>query len=518
MVEISLTADSYVENLRAMEELYIDRPDRAPLLTLGAIVVGPRGVGKTALLLKLLVDMRKGGTYYPVYISGERYLSKISSEGQKLEGVRNQERLQELAGAVSLAVAQAILNSFQNFPLGADSEALPSWIRSEVQGAVDLKQADAWLTERIRDVVENRVAQVTPLRVPPLIEVAAHFGRFARSQGRQLVVLIDQLDDLAPFIYPDLVQLFARGQPFLPIVAMRPCPTAPGSLALPPGFRPGDNFEPVYIGLEAGSEAWGRFLLSVASRLELRPEVSMTITKAIASIAPLFVSVRSFIAFATRMEAEFGLGRTSEAALNKAFESVCVNEEALARIVLTSFGGDPGATLKEWRRIARVESGVPYRPTHVKLSYGALLSPSAHDEGFIRTCVKEGLFILDHEWIPGEDPVEFQLAPLLLANPSQFGYSFVNAKPGPRQDVTVKFDTLDEWSSAQVRLPRRGNSEPSVFVSHSMVSGPGGTDEIIRTLKTALGTRIKLVVGRVANTIQYSPESELSRTGLTVKG
>jgi len=508
MREISsprIEADAEKFDFSAAARLYLQQPEGEPPISRNAIVVGPRGVGKTMLLKTLYWRHRDSATVVPVYLELERWTSRLAVEMTPYGRTKVTPRDRELQACANLALTKGLITGLADIPGLSDPYQIiaPMLPKSLIGGASSSSEISTALDAAIVDVCDGRSLRSDPSTVPLITQIAGAIGDHLRAQDRLLLILLDQADKVSPIVADELARLLDKSGSFVTLIATRPYPTAPTRWNIPSSIHAGDDYALFPLGVDYRSRTWKRFLLDALERHFGTPTRNRVerFVDTLAAVSGGSVRTAMFVTERLALPSVVADPEPVDAAL----AATARQEIALARNAISAFCASPPTLLRELRELANksidMKSEIPNVAMRIvpdeRRQLFDELTPTS--ESLIRVGAKVGIFwpMEEEPWVPDQILENYQISPLvLLGDGGLRGRRFGETT----KQFDLKSSALRKWTETPgFSRPQAQRRRGSIFVSRWM-SGDGSQRDLSEELARKLGSETEIVTGGTEGT------------------
>ena len=499
---IQIDADRYTTDLAASR--YVEYPGGVPQPTEHWLVLGPRGAGKTMMLKALYTEWRATPGLLPVYVELQPSINKIAGELPLFGHEPLSPRDHAMVDCMSLAVSVALVNSVAA-ALRPESVTDALRLFSWYPPTDTLEQWTRDAHDKLRKSLVSGISFAPD--TPPVHVVASTLGDSVRREAQKsLVLLVDQIDQVASPLFQPIVSLLRRTSSYTTIMACRPCPTAPEQATMPRDVVVGETYQVLSIGRDLDIARREFLITSVLEKLPFLEKSKDGLARQARTLAALtWPSLRLAIRICQVYEERL-LQAKQSTAWHDAIVDVSHREEDVVKDVLRAWCANPSQVLREWRKEALKQVG-PHddhviRATLRLLRRDLFGSMDEDAAAFFRVAVKHGILLpcAHDRYVLDDLPERFEIGPLLLVTEatrlSQDGHeTFV--------DLDVREADLKRWIK-----PSRphGIRTKRIFVSYWMSDPHRQTSEAAEILRAHMLDTAAVVTGDIHGSPQFSPK------------
>ena len=491
-------ADGYTHKQAAL--LYVHHLEGLPTLEKNCLLVGPLGSGKTIMLKAIYSKYETSNSIFPVFVELSRWMSLISGETHTYTQDHISPRGTALLDAMSLSiilglcVSAGALNEDNHFP------ELWSLFPSEIT-SLPHAERQSFITRSIKNTLTT--GDPFSMDLPSVHAVACALGRDTRQKdGRKLVILVDQIDQVASQFFPPLANLLKRSGDYISILATRPCPTAPDAEVTPSDVISGDSYGVLHLGRSSKGEIPYGFVRDFIHALPLDEAFREAIADRSTLIGNfMWPSLRSAISVIVRYKLFRSQGVAADEAWYKSLIDTAKGYEALLKDGLRAWGS-PTSMLKDWRdRIFKERA-------QIGRSYFVLPTDLVGDvkgkgpQRLLRMLLKNGVFLLgpEEQYTPGSIPRVCEVAPLLLVNTPRVDLDHFVTQPAT---IVITQKAMDKWCQTTGGFPTQRRK--SVFVSCKGAQDPDKKTPLQEIIERKFKSSIEVVTGALPGSPPWSP-------------
>jgi len=236
-------ADGYTHEQAA--SLYVDHVEGYPTLEKNCLLVGPLGSGKTIMLKAVYSQHAKSSDYRPVFVELSRWIGHIAAETHTYGANQLTPRGKVMLDAMSLMIIVGLCESAGAFDNANRFPTLWSQFPQTLSSLDNVERRTRLIRISKNALLKNELED----DFPSVHSVASALGSDIRvDQGKKLVLLVDQVDQVASQFFPPIASLLKRSGDFISVLATRPCPTAPHPEITPPDVISGDSYSILHDG------------------------------------------------------------------------------------------------------------------------------------------------------------------------------------------------------------------------------------------------------------------------------
>jgi hypothetical protein len=487
--------------------LYIDHPEGRPGPEGNTLVVGPMGSGKTMLLRTLEAEWGGAGELFPVYVDLSHWIAQIAGETKTYATATLGPRAVVMREALGLSISLGLMESVDVF----DDPATFPETTDLVAEAFDLDDAIS-VRKTARRAIRRALVFGRPLPddLPSPYAVASTLGRDIKAAtGRELALLVDQIDQVSAGFFPPIASLLRRSANHVAVLCTRPCPTAPLREQLPAELSQGNHFRTLSLGQSPSGEVSTKFVMDVLSALPLHSNHIDDLASSAELIGHfMWPSLRAAIQTALLYLRGRADGLSHGQSWYDAVAEVAGGYEGIVESATRNWCR-PTKFLTELRAEAlkrRGGRGSPVGRTRISLVGQATLLDEGdvgQQEQLLRVLVKEGIFAIPTgiTYELGGLPSTLEIAPSVLIKESGFDITKFD-----RRVVSLEVDkhVLESWTrkGGGGAAPRK-----TVFVSYWM-SDPSARrqSKLADFVTRKLGHAVDVRTGVLQGSPRWSPE------------
>ncbi|MFQ5852220.1 MAG: hypothetical protein ACE5JU_16755 [Candidatus Binatia bacterium] len=425
-----------------------------------SLIIGARGVGKTTLF-RYLKETHRG---LAVHISlATEFASLTKQTGFGPLALEYPQTLEPLfVGKATTLLALSLVERLcrKNIVAPADilAECLPRDLRS-VPDVVDVQWCGKTRTVVARTPLE-KFEELSQSR--PLPTLASALGMASLGERGPLLLLLDRADMIPPPFLGPVIELLDQSSNYVALVAMRPGHAGRVIVDAAQGAVPGDHYGVVHLGTTPYSVEWGLFVLA-AVKAQLGETAVACVPSDIRDgmIAFSRDSLRTALELFARCHATPG-GELMEE-LQFALDDLKENQLVAAQRTLQRHHQDFRKLVNGLRAEAIEGHGRISGPVLLLIEETppkSLFDRSARLDRFVDAALRSGALCMPNgqRWVPGLEPRELEVPPLLLWDKGDSLWTQARAK-----QVSIR-----RSESAVLRVSAGAPQPPSIFIAYRM--------------------------------------------------